>query len=128
MSPIVRSLILAAALAGATSASAAPYVSGGVGEDSLATLQQAYGNYNTHLTFAERGSGAYLAGVAVTIRDTQQQTVLATTSEGPLLYARLPAGKYTVSASSQGEVLTTTLTIPPRGHREHVFRFAPGRY
>jgi hypothetical protein len=47
-----------------------------------------------------QGSGEYLASVQVIIRNTQGDTVLAAQSQGPLLFAQLPPGDYTVEATA----------------------------
>ncbi len=78
------------------------YLSGGIGQEEAAALRQNESNYPLALEFIRNGeSGAeFLAGVSVTIKDAQGNVVLAAASEGPLLLAKLPDGKYKVIAAA----------------------------
>ena len=96
---------------------------GGVGAEERAAMQDKAAQYNLQLTFARRGSGEYLSAVKVTIRDARAATVLDTTASGPWLFARLPAGEYSVAAQADGQTLTQKLSIPASGRRDWVFRF-----
>ncbi len=96
---------------------------GGVGEEARAAMQAKAAEYNLRLTFAAKGSGAYLSEVKVTIRNAGGQTVLDTVASGPWLFARLPQGRYQVAASAFGQTLTQQLSVPQAGHRAWVFRF-----
>jgi hypothetical protein len=77
------------------------YVSGGIAGDSQQSMEQMAGDFNLHLTFAE-ADGSYLADIPLTIKDAGGNTVLETTSGGPLFYARLEPGSYTITADNQG--------------------------
>ena len=96
---------------------------GGVGAEERAAMQARAGEYNLHLTFASKGSGAYLSQVRVGIRDAKGGSVLDVIASGPWLYARLPAGEFSVSATSGKQTLTQKLAIPATGRRDWVFRF-----
>jgi hypothetical protein len=78
------------------------YVSGGVGTESLDRLNAIIGDFNLKLVFA-RVSGEYLSNVRVVIADAKARTILETTSEGPWLLAKLPAGKYRITATVEGK-------------------------
>ena len=90
------------------------YVSGGVGQDEVDAMRSVAAGYNLHLMFVEQG-GAYISDVDTHIRSANGSVSLAVVSEGPLLYVRLPRGKYQVSASYNGVVRQGTLTVPPHG-------------
>jgi hypothetical protein len=96
---------------------------GGVGAEERAAMHDKAAHYNLQLTFAGRGSGEYLSAVKVTIRDARGAAVLDTTASGPWLFARLPAGDYTIAAQTAGQTLTQKLSIPAAGRRDWVFRF-----
>lgn len=96
---------------------------GGVGAEDRAAMQAQAADYNLHLTFAAKGSGAYLSDVKVVIRDARGKTLVDTVTSGPWLYARLPQGKVTIAATSMGQTLTQTLSVPASGRRDWVFRF-----
>lgn len=96
---------------------------GGVGFEERAALEQKAADYNLKLTFARKGSGAYLFGVKVVVRNKQGAAVIDTTASGPLLLARLPDGEYTITATEQDVALTQTIAIKGGARRDWVFRF-----
>lgn len=97
---------------------------GGVGFEERAALEQkAAADYNLKLTFARKGSGAYLFGVKVVVRNKQGAVVIDTTASGPLLLAKLPDGEYTISATEQDTALVQTIAIKGGARRDWVFRF-----
>ncbi len=49
--------------------------------------------------------------------------MLDTTMEGPILLAKLTPGTYTIRATSDGQTLTQTVTIPAQGLRQVDFRW-----
>jgi len=68
-------------------------------------------DYSLLLMFAE-AKGPYLANVAVEIKDEAGKVVLTTTSEGPWLFVKLPAGTYKVLATrTSGERTGATFTV-----------------
>lgn len=79
------------------------FVSGGIGADEVAAMHEVRRDYNLQLLFAAKGSGEYLSAVAVVVKNAHGDTVLDTVADGPFLYARLPAGRYQVSASYEGQ-------------------------
>jgi hypothetical protein len=74
--------------------------SGGVGEGAREALEEQAQDANLKLEFATP-DGHYLADVKVVIRSRGGQTVLETIFEAPWVYVRLPAGRYTVIASTR---------------------------
>ena len=78
------------------------YVSGGVGDESLARLTAITGEYNVKLVFA-RTSGEYLSNVRVEIADAKGRNVVDAHSDGPWFLTRLPAGHYQIVASLSGK-------------------------
>jgi len=92
------------------------YVSGGLGTDERQALKRLVGNYRLQLAFAVTG-GKYLYKVAVTIKDTAGKTVLEARTDGPWLFADLPAGEYTVSARNAGQTVVKKVQINGKGRR-----------
>jgi hypothetical protein len=90
------------------------FVTGGADVEEYAAMRAIQGNYNTHLTFAVRGTGEYLADVRVIIRNANGEPVLDTVSEGAFLYARLVPGRYVLVAELDGHVIKTPLFVPKR--------------
>ena len=99
-----------------------PYISGGAGADAREELLAKEKEYNLKIIAAEK-SGDYLADVKVVIESAKKERVLDTTMEGPILLARLAPGTYTIRATSDGQTLTRTVTIPPQGLRQVDFRW-----
>ncbi len=81
------------------------YASGGVGLGEREAMQQMAKDYNLRLSFAAKGTGTYLADIKVTIRDGKGKQVLDALSDGPWFFAKLPVGKYRVTAEEDGRPL-----------------------
>ena len=79
------------------------YVSGGIGEGQAQAMMGMRKDYNLQLTFAMKGTGEYLADVKVNIQDAKGKEILETVSSGPLFYAKLPQGRYKVTAEFNGK-------------------------
>jgi hypothetical protein len=105
-----------------SNAGGTPYVTGGVGEDERAQVEAAAKGYNMKLVFAE-ADGAFVADVQVTIKSDDGQTVLSAVSKGPLFFAKLPAGTYTVEATYRGETKEGSASIDKTGQRVLDFRW-----
>jgi hypothetical protein len=86
------------------------YLSGGIGKDEARTILAAAKDYPLALEFAAATHAKhgpkteYNAAVPVTIKDLQGTVVLSTTSEGPFMLVKLPAGRYLISAERNGKV------------------------
>ena len=78
------------------------YLSGGIGEDEAKAIQQTSG-YNLHMTFSVGTGNEYTPDVNVVIQNAPGETVLTLNKAGPLVYVKLPAGKYTIIATRNGE-------------------------
>jgi len=96
---------------------------GGIGVEDRAVMEQKAAEHNLRLTFARKGSGAYLSDVKVVIRDKQARVLVDTVASGPWLLARLPMGEYTVAASEHGNTLIQSISIKGAARRDWVFRF-----
>ncbi len=127
-----RTLTLAAALAAANMLAVGPvfaaaitnlppeesqgmvkYRTGGVGQSEVAAMQQAEPQSPLALEFVEHAKprNEFLANVEVTIKELRGGTALRTYSDGPFLLAKLPDGKYTVTATDEGKSQTREVTI-----------------
>ena len=100
------------------------YITGGVGKDEqeLANAIGRFG-YNVQLVFAEQQTGAYLADVRVRLADTKGSVVLETVTDGPMLLAKLPPGRYQVMAEVRGQ--TRTATVDATGGAKRVTMLWP---
>ena len=109
------------------------YVTGGVGKEEADALKLASRDYSLTLELASSGPtpdghtmGAYVANAAVVIRDAQGREVLNTRTDGPLLLAQLPAGRYSVSAEWNGVRKQANIELKASVRRHVVFDFARG--
>jgi hypothetical protein len=90
------------------------YVTGGVGQDEVAAFRHLTSGYNMRATFTTR-SGESLSGVAVQVAKPDGTVVFNATSDGPYLFARLPQGRYRLTASLDGAQRSRELYVPTRG-------------
>jgi hypothetical protein len=101
------------------------YISGGVGDDQAKAMNHVAKYYPLELEFLHKAKpkDEYLADVKVRIKDMHQKMVLNVTSEGPFLLAKLPEGKYTISAEQNGKIETRDVQIAAGKHRRLVFEW-----
>lgn len=94
------------------------WVSGGVGDDARDEMRKAAVDYNVLMVFSE-ARGHYLADVPFRITRRSGDTIYAGTSEGPLLYLKLPPGTYKIAADLNGAWQSKRVLITPsaRVHR-----------
>jgi hypothetical protein len=89
------------------------YVSGGIGEEEAQAFEAAASQYPLALEFAIKHAprAEFTANVHVIVTDAQGTRVLDTHSTGPFLLAKLPTGRYTVTAERHNETLTRTVQV-----------------
>jgi hypothetical protein len=88
------------------------YVSGGIGEEDQQDMRVTRDLYNLRLTFAEVGTGAYIAGVTVTIEPAGPGATYGPFADcGPLFHMVLSPGVYRVNATYAGITLTRTVRV-----------------
>lgn len=130
---IVAALILSLAFAGAAAAANGivrdqtpaghKFVAGGVGDDEIATMNAERNNYSLWIITAAKVTGAYLADVQVRITDAKKQVVFDRRIAGPWLLVNLPAGRFDVEASIDGQRLKQATTIHAGDHHQMLFYF-----
>jgi hypothetical protein len=87
------------------------YVSGGVGGDEREAMKAMRADYNLSLLFSVKGSGEYISDAKVCIKDASGAVRLETVSDGPMLYAKLKPGRYSISADRDGHVMENKVTL-----------------
>ena len=98
------------------------YVTGGAGTEAVDRLRAMEKDFNLKLVFALK-NGEYLADVDVSVVDAANHVVLNTSSEGPLLLAKLPAGNYQVNANYRGSVERRAVAVGATTLRTIDFRW-----
>ena len=101
------------------------YVTGGIGLDESTAIKAAEKDFALSLLFTQNKRGEYLSGVKVSIKDKAGKTVLEAVSDGPMLLAKLPAGVYKVSAEHDGNALSKTVRVEPKGVTRAAFVWQP---
>ena len=76
---------------------------GGIGKPERALMDKYSGDYNLKLVFTALPSNKYLSNVVVNILNKKEQRIIEVISEGPVFFARLIPGIYTVKAVFQGK-------------------------
>ena len=101
------------------------YVTGGVGKGEAKVFRRAIGTYPLALEFVKQAGkrDEFLAGIKVEVVDQRGKTVLSTESEGPFLLAKMPTGRYTVSATYDGKTLKRTIAVEGMAERPIVFEW-----
>ena len=125
-------IAIAAALAGTAwaqtgdqagrSASGVATVSGGIGSAARDNMRTHAPPHNIKMVFA-LSTGNYLSDVHVKVTDSAGKTVIDETSDGPWLYAQLPPGSYTATASYNGKTVTQRFSVAKSGARTAHFRW-----
>lgn len=102
------------------------YVTGGVGASEQEALKEMADRYNLGMTFAA-DTGQYLSRVKVEVKDRSDKVVLSTMTDGPVLLAELPKGRYTVEATFDGKAQRREVSVAEKAHRKIVMHWpVPG--
>ncbi|KUE86972.1 hypothetical protein ASL20_21040 [Cupriavidus necator] len=70
------------------------YVSGGMGREALRQMQAIAGQFNVRLSFQDPSEGNPVSGVTLILVNEQGNRLLRLVSDGPLVYLKLPHGRY----------------------------------
>lgn len=99
------------------------YLSGGVGSDESTAIKSEMGNYPLVLEFAGKTNAGndYLADIPVQISDAHGTVVLDTSSRGPFMLISLPNGRYTVTATYNGNEVRRAVSIATGAHAHELF-------
>jgi hypothetical protein len=102
------------------------YLSGGIGTDESDALKQAASRYSLSIEMSSPAApkAEYVSDVKIDIRDQQGKTVLSTTSDGPILLAKLPPGRYTVNATKSGKSQQRDIVVGSGARPNLQFSFA----
>lgn len=79
-------------------------------------------DYNLHMVFTAH-TGQYLSDIPVTLKNARGEIVMEGAQEGPLLWIKAPAGRYTVTAQYKGEARTRQVSLGEKSRVEVVMRW-----
>jgi hypothetical protein len=99
------------------------YLSGGVGEIEREQFRAVGDRYNLKVTTTTDGGG-YVSGVDLAIDDANGSRLLETRTNGPLFYAQVPEGRYTVRVRANGQSLERSVRVGTGAAPQLVFRIA----
>ena len=101
------------------------YLSGGIGKNEAQAIKHVAQQYPLELDFLRkaRPKDEYLSDVKVVVTDMHNMKVLDVKSDGPYLLAKLPAGKYAITADHDGKVEHRMVQIAEHKHRRIVFEW-----
>ena len=101
------------------------FITGGHNPSQTPVFERAAADYPLALEFVRRGRARdqLLAGARVSIRDARGREILSTVTEGPFLFARVPAGRYHVAATYDGMTLTRRVVVRERDNRRVVLEW-----
>lgn len=92
------------------------YITGGIGEGERDAIDSVRNDYNLHLT-GSSADGAFVGTNTVSISDKSGNEVL-NAQAGPIFFAKLPAGKYTVTQrTAEGAEQSKSVTLAKSGSR-----------
>lgn len=99
------------------------YITGGVGTAEASAMKKARALFPLSLEFVQHAKphNVYAANVKVEIKDHHGDDVLNVTSDGPYLLSKLPAGKYTVTASFENHAQTRHVSVSEKKHAHLAF-------
>ncbi|AJZ57155.1 putative exported protein [Paraburkholderia fungorum] len=99
------------------------YLSGGVGSDESTAIKGEMGHYPLVLEFAGKTNAGndYLADIPVQVSDAHGTVVLDANSRGPFMLISLPNGRYTVTATYQGNEVRRTVSVAVGAHAQELF-------
>jgi hypothetical protein len=101
------------------------WLSGGVGDEAMADMGKVSANYNVHVMLTGP-HGNYLAGVPFTVSVGNGQIKVSGVTAGPLLYLKLPAGRYQMRVQLDGAWQTRDIQVSTGGQASQVRFVAKG--
>ncbi len=91
------------------------FITGGIGDEELAQLKMVEGEYNVRVLLTAQ-QGEYVSDVIVRLLAADGTVVVTSNNAGPYFYALVPAGKYTLEATSRaGGIKKAAVNVPAKG-------------
>ncbi len=101
------------------------YIMGGVGKSEADAIRHVARYYPLEVEFLlkTKPKNEQLSDVKVRIKDANDKTILNVIADGPFLLAKMPAGKYTISAERNRKVEHRQFSIAGNDHQRVVFEW-----
>jgi hypothetical protein len=90
------------------------YMTGGIGSDEAEAMRAATSNYSLAMTFAAQ-TGQFVSDVDVTVKKPDGEIVLQAEDAAPMLLAELPAGRYLIEATYEGQTVRRDVAVNSSG-------------
>ncbi len=138
LSNIPRRAMLGAVMAAALAATAglpayanppthaASYLNGGIGASEQEHMRHVAKDWPLHMVFSEHKNNEFVANVTLQVSDAQGKQRLQISDAGPITYARLPPGKYLVTASYKGQAEKREVTLDSKAPHDLHFHWSDG--
>ena len=102
------------------------FITGGIGSDEADVMRAAASDYSLEMTFAAQ-TGQFVNDVDVAVKRPNGEIVLETEDAAPILLADLPAGRYQIEATFDGQTQTRNVTVGNAGTSKVVLQWqVPG--
>lgn len=88
------------------------YITGGIGDEEQQAMEGVRSQYNLHVVTAQK-NGDYEDDTIVSIYNSRGERILNAES-GPMLFAKLPPGSYTLVANNESREIRKKVTL---GHK-----------
>lgn len=103
------------------------YLNGGVGKEDVAAMRHVAREYPLRMTFSEGKDDEFLVNVPVMIFDMHGKQVFELADAGPMLYVKLPNGKYKVNARLNGQTESREIRIAGHSGKNLYFHWNPDK-
>lgn len=87
------------------------FLSGGIGETERENLYSEIETHTTWIVTAKKGSGEYLAGVAVKIWNSSGKKIVETAMDGPWLFIDLDDGIYRIELTDEDQKVVQDISV-----------------
>ena len=116
---LVTSTMLSTAAFAQEATAPLPTWTGGIGQVERDLIQEKQNDYTLKIIFTG-DAGMYVAGVRVVIKDKDGAEVVNTITQGPVLLADLPAGRYSVETNAEGNEKNFKVNLHSKLTTQHV--------
>jgi hypothetical protein len=112
-----------ASLPSAQTVNGITFLSGGIGHEEASALKAEAKNYPLSLLFTAGPRHAFVSKVKVIIKDKAGKVVLDSTSDGPIMLVKLPAGEYRIDAVQGDASLQRKVHVAAQGGKQVAFHW-----